>query len=110
MYSFLYRNQLNNLIDCSEISSLIQRNAQLIDLRTQEEFYKEHIEHFINIPYQLLPYNLELIDKNKPVYLICHLGKQSMAASNYLNQLGYHAYSFIGGMYNYRFYANPTYY
>lgn len=110
MYPFSYRNQSNKFVDCAEIPNLIHANAQLIDLRTKEEYDKEHIHNFINIPYPLLAYNVDKIDKSRPVYFICNVGKQSLEISNYLNNLGYDAYSFIGGMHNYKFVANPSYF
>jgi Rhodanese-related sulfurtransferase len=110
MYSFSNSMLRNRFIDCSEISKLINSKAQLIDIRNELEYKKEHIEGFINIPAMFIQYNLMKINIGSPVYLICGIGKQSVQVSQYLEQLGYDVYSFIGGMYNYKFVANSSYY
>ena len=54
-----------------DIVSLRKRNdVILLDTRTVNEYSKGHAESFINIPLDDLRNNLNLLDKNKKIYLV----------------------------------------
>ncbi len=76
-------------------------SATLLDVRTGEEFVDGHIEGFINIPVDELREKLGVIEKEKPVYVICQSGLRSYIACRILEGSGYEAYNFSGG---FRFY------
>jgi rhodanese-related sulfurtransferase len=63
--------------------------SQFVDVRTPEEFAAGHAYRARNIPLDTLMTNLEMIEKNEPVYLICQSGKRSMKAAQMLNEAGY---------------------
>jgi len=63
--------------------------AQFIDVRTPEEYKAGHAERTKNIPLDTLTQNLDKLEKNEPVYLICHTGKRSMKAAQILNEAGF---------------------
>lgn len=63
--------------------------AQFIDVRTPEEFNSGHAARARNIPLDTLPQNLDKLEKNEPVYLICQTGKRSMKAAQMLNEAGF---------------------
>ncbi|MGD9562187.1 MAG: rhodanese-like domain-containing protein [Pyrinomonadaceae bacterium] len=63
--------------------------SQFIDVRTPEEYAAGHANRTRNIPLDELMENLDLIDKNEPVYLICATGRRSMEAAKLLNEAGY---------------------
>jgi rhodanese-related sulfurtransferase len=63
--------------------------AQFIDVRTPEEYKAGHAERTKNIPLDTLTQNLDKLEKNEPVYLICQTGKRSMKAAQLLNEAGF---------------------
>ena len=63
--------------------------AQFIDVRTPEEYNSAHAAHTRNIPLDTLPQNLDKLERNEPVYLICQTGVRSMKAAQMLNEVGF---------------------
>ena len=73
----------------------------LLDVRTEREYSRGHIEGFDNIPVDELRDRMSEIEKGKPVYVICQSGLRSYIAVRILSGNGYEAYNFSGG---FRFY------
>ena len=72
--------------------------AQFIDVRTPEEYKSGHAERTKNIPLDTLTQNLDQLEKNEPVYIICQTGKRSMKAAQLLNEAGFpQTVSVVGG-------------
>jgi rhodanese-related sulfurtransferase len=63
--------------------------AQFIDVRTPEEYKAGHAERTKNIPLDELAQNLDKLEKNEPVYLICQTGMRSMKAAQMMNEAGF---------------------
>lgn len=72
-------------------------NITFLDVRSKEEYARGHIEGFINIPVETLRQNLNLLDKNKPVYAMCQSGARSYTATRILSENGFEAYNLAGG-------------
>ena len=86
----------------SDIASLPRDGSvTLLDTRTPQEFVKGHIDGFLNIPIDDLRENLDKIQTNKPVYVICQSGLRSYIATRILSGLGFECYNFSG---DYRYY------
>lgn len=88
----------------SEISPAEARPAveaaysQFIDVRTPEEFATGHAYRARNIPLDTLMANLDKLEKNEPVYLICRSGSRSKRAAQMLVEAGFpQAISVAGG-------------
>ena len=65
-------------------------NALLIDVRTPEEYRKEHIDGAINIPvYEIDNIKNEIIDQDKVIVVYCSTGKRSKIVKQILMQNGY---------------------
>ena len=65
-------------------------NALLIDVRTPEEYRKEHIDGAINIPvYEIDNIKNETIDQDKVILEYCSTGKRSKIVKQILMQNGY---------------------
>lgn len=66
--------------------------AQLVDVRTPQEYIRGHIRKAININFNDDNFE-ELIktklDKSRPVYVYCFSGKRSTDAVNFMRELGY---------------------
>jgi rhodanese-related sulfurtransferase len=63
--------------------------SQFVDVRTPEEFAAGHAYRARNIPIDTLATNLDKLERNEPVYLICQSGKRSMKAAQMLNEAGF---------------------
>ena len=80
-----------------DLDSLDVDKVNLIDTRTEEEYYDGHAQGFVNIPLDELRERIGEIDKEKPVYLMCQSGLRSYIATRILENCGYEAYNFSGG-------------
>lgn len=76
-------------------------NAQLVDVRTPEEYLRGHLRKALNINFNDDNFE-ELIkaklDKTRPIFLYCYSGRRSTDASLFLKDLGYkQVYDMSGG-------------
>jgi rhodanese-related sulfurtransferase len=72
--------------------------AQFIDVRSPEEFKSGHAARARNIPIDELMVNLDKLEKNERVYLICQSGNRSKKAAQMLVDAGFpQAISIAGG-------------
>jgi thioredoxin len=75
--------------------------AQIIDVRTPEEFASSHIENSKNINWLDPSFETEVqkLDKTRPVFVYCKVGGRSDKAVSKLEQLGFTTiYQLEGGM------------
>ncbi len=86
-------------VKVSEVRDLYEQNACIIDCREPLEYNKSHIKGSINIPTSSFREKLDLIPKDKPVYLHCHSGQRSYTTVMALNNLGYKNVYNISGSY-----------
>ena len=63
--------------------------SQFVDVRTPEEYSTGHAARSINIPLDTLSANLDKLEKNEPVYVICETGGRSQAAAVMLKNAGF---------------------
>ena len=76
-------------------------NAQIIDVRTPNEFTGEHIENAKNINWLNPNFatNADKLDKTKPVFLYCKSGGRSNKAASKLAEMGFTTiYDLQGGI------------
>lgn len=72
--------------------------SQFVDVRTAEEYSGGHAARAINIPLDTLSANLDKLEKNEPVYLICRTDNRSRQAAQILIDAGFsHAIVIKGG-------------
>ena len=69
----------------------------LLDTRTPYEYSKGHAEGFISIPLDDLRNNLNLLDENKKIYVMCQSGLRSYLAVRILMENNFDALNFVGG-------------
>lgn len=83
----------------AQVQQAADAGAQLVDVRTPEEFQAGHIQGAKLIPLQELENRLDEIDKSKPVVLVCRSGNRSGQAYKLLKARGYQSHSHLeGGM------------
>jgi thioredoxin len=76
-------------------------NAQILDVRTPEEFASEHLDNAKNINWLASDFvsNAEKLDKAKPVFVYCKSGARSIKAATKLEELGFkNIYQLQGGI------------
>jgi rhodanese-related sulfurtransferase len=69
----------------------------VIDVREPDEFASGHIPGAVNIPLQTVPDNLDAIDADKPVYVVCQHGMRSERAATFLDTRGFDTVNVLGG-------------
>ena len=84
-----YWNQIENI----EIDSI------LIDVRTKKEHRDGTIPNAINIPLDELRSNLNLIPKDKTIYVFCEVGQRGYLSQRILNQNGFENVNNLSGGY-----------
>lgn len=70
-------------------SELLDNGAQIIDVRTENEFRGGNIPESVNIPLQSLHKSLARIKKDKPVITCCASGMRSASAQSILKSNGF---------------------
>ena len=83
-------NLKNNLkiISLSQLKELEKYHGTiLIDVRSRQEFYENHIKGAVNIP--LMNIKKYSFDKNLIIVLYCNAGVRSVKAKRILEQKGY---------------------
>jgi rhodanese-related sulfurtransferase len=78
-------------------------NAQLLDVRTQEEYVVSHLKNAQNICVTNNDFQekVKKLDKNKPVYVYCEKGGRSANAAKILTEMGFKkVYDLQGGITN----------
>jgi thioredoxin len=76
-------------------------NAQVIDVRTPQEFTGSHIDNALNIDWlsDTFEVNVQKLDKKKPVFVYCKTNNRSQQAAAKLEELGFKTiYNMQGGL------------
>lgn len=76
-------------------------NAQLLDVRTPEEFSGEHIDKAVNVDWNGGNFEKQAqnYDKSKPVFVYCKIGGRSSKAADKLAEMGFtKIYNLEGGI------------
>ena len=80
-------------------------SLELLDIRTENEYHRGHLEGFYNIPLDNLREHLDKLSLGKPIYIVCQTGLRSYLACRILMQCGFECYHLCGG---YKFYQSAT--
>lgn len=67
------------------------KKAQLVDVRTHEEYAEQHLDKAINMDYYTFSFRKELqkLDKEEPVMVYCRSGRRSAHAAKILRSMGF---------------------
>ena len=81
-----------------KVNEVISGDAQLLDVRTHEEWGDGHAELALHIPVQeLLNGKTDLLISTKKIYVYCQSGGRAGLAVTYLQQQGFQAEN-VGGL------------
>lgn len=75
-------------------------NAQLVDVRTPEEFQKGHLDGAVNINFYDTDFDQQIgkLSKTNPIFVYCQAGGRSGKACTKLGGMGFkEIYDMIGG-------------
>jgi rhodanese-related sulfurtransferase len=99
------QNSVVKVLSSVEFKAQIEnKEVQLIDVRTPNEFRSGHIKNAKNIDFYSGTFHLELskLDKTKAVYLYCRSGSRSRLTANKLAAMGFiEIYDLKGGILKY---------
>lgn len=73
----------------ADFEQLIKAGAQIVDVRTKNEFQGGHIKGAINIPLDQIQKNLSKFDKSKTIITCCASGMRSSSAKSILKRNGF---------------------
>ncbi len=76
-------------------------DAQLVDVRTAEEYTGGHLKNAVNIDYRSDEFEKKIgaLDKNKPVFVYCLSGGRSSSAASKMESMGFkEVYNMDGGI------------
>ena len=85
---YINRRRFAELDNASATDRLNPKGAQIIDLRDPSEIKKECIARSVNIPADRIHYELDKLDKTKPILLVDEDGKRARMASPLLRGVG----------------------
>ena len=63
--------------------------SQFVDVRTPEEYAAGHAARAVNMPLDTLDANIDRLEHNEPIYLICETGNRSKTAAQTLKDAGF---------------------
>lgn len=82
---FLY----NSYSKSKKANNMLKNGAQVIDVRTTQEFNTGHFEGSVNIPLNTIENNIDKIKSfNKDIIVVCASGMRSAKANEILNSKG----------------------
>lgn len=83
----------SSIVSVEEFKTLVlNKDVQLVDVRTQEEFNEGHIDDAINIDFfeqDSFAQKFASFDKEKPIYIYCKVGGRSQQSAIILMELGF---------------------
>lgn len=109
LLSFLFiscQGQTSKVVQTIDVKSYAEKlkkteNAQLLDVRTPEEYASEHIGNAVNVNWNGTDFveKATTFDKSKPIFVYCKVGGRSAQAANKLAELGFkEVYNLDGGI------------
>ena len=104
---------MNGKLEPEQFEAMLAKmpDAQLVDVRTPEEFAKGHLKGAKNMDYQSNEFEMDVqvLDKNKPVFVYCLSGGRSSSAAEYLREKDYkEVYQLKGGIMKWKAAKKPV--
>ena len=92
----------NNIekISLDKANTLIKNGAILLDVRSADEYNKDHLDSALNAPYTQIHYAISSLvpDKEQNIIVYCSTGKRSSQAKYTLDYMGYSNVYYLGGI------------
>jgi len=81
-----------------QVAELTEAGAELVDVRTPEEYEAGHIEGARHVPLESLTAAAETLPADRPVVFYCRVGSRSAMAAAALQASGRDARNLAGGL------------
>lgn len=92
----------NNIekISLDKATELTQNGAILLDVRSKDEYNKDHLDRAVNVPYTVIHSAISRLvpDKEQNIIVYCATGKRSSQAKYTLDYMGYENVYYLGGV------------
>jgi phage shock protein E len=88
-------------INCSQAKQMITDGAQLIDVRSTNEYMQGALPGATSIPLEMIGAANDMLEKDKPVILYCVTGSRSGIAKMALQNLGFDNVHNLGSFRNF---------
>jgi rhodanese-related sulfurtransferase len=85
------------LVSVDQLDDLLERGAELIDVREKDERDTGYIAGSRNIPYRLLALGATDLPRDKPIVTICESGPRAAIAASILSARGFDAHPVVDG-------------
>ncbi len=85
-------------VDYQQTTEEIAKGAILMDVRSPDEYEKDHLKNSMNVPFFSLRMHLKNLNKKQSVIVVCENGKTSEAAAFLLLRNKINAFVLKGGM------------
>jgi CRP-like cAMP-binding protein len=85
-------------VDYQEMQKALKHGANLLDVRTVDEYEVRHLKNSTNVPFFSLRVYIKSLNRDKPVIVVCSNGKTSEAAAFLLLRNKFDAMILKGGM------------
>ena len=99
MLGYIAENILSGLVETvqwHEVDEYRAQGAQLVDVRTPEEFVLGTLPGAVSIPVDQLRERVDELEK-RDIVVTCQVGQRGHVATLLLNELGFHAKNLDGG-------------
>ncbi len=90
-----------NTIECPQAREMVADGAQLVDVRSPQEFAQGAIPGSVNIPLQTIQSAKETLNSDKPVIVYCVSGARSSQAHMFLENMGFDSVHNLGSIRKY---------
>jgi rhodanese-related sulfurtransferase len=94
------RKRLVEQVPVSKVAELVKagKDLQFVDVRRPAEHANGHAEGTINIPLDRLSREIDMLDPERPTYVICQSGYRSSLGTSILENAGFkQIYNVAGG-------------
>lgn len=87
-------------ISLDKAKTLIKNGAILLDVRSADEYNKDHLDSAVNVPYTVIHGAISSLvpDKEQNIIVYCATGKRSSQAKYTLDYMGYKNVFYLGGI------------
>jgi hydroxyacylglutathione hydrolase len=85
------------LVSVEQLDDLLERGAELVDVREKDERDTGYIAGSRNIPYRLLTLGVSDLPRDKPIVTICESGPRAAIAASILSARGFDAHPVVNG-------------
>jgi hydroxyacylglutathione hydrolase len=85
------------LVSVEQLDELLERGAELIDVREKDERDTGYIAGSRNIPYRLLALGAAELPHDRPIITICETGPRAAIAASILSARGFDAHPVVNG-------------